>query len=77
MSDGNKGCGCVLITLVIHVSLGIIMLFWSDSNFDYLLSLLNNSPVDLPLWVSLIISIIFGSALLPFNIIIWIIRFFV
>jgi hypothetical protein len=47
---------------------------WTESNLEWLLSLLKEQPVDVPFILALIISVILNWSVIVFNIIIELIR---
>jgi len=61
--------------------IGLLLLFlvyfsWTDSNLDYIFTLLRHHPVNIPLWLSVIISIVGNGITLIFNIIVEIMKHF-
>lgn len=65
------------VVIVIVVGLLIAMIGWTDSNLDWIVSKIANSPKDVPYWLSAVATFIFNGFALAFNIIVYIIRLIV
>jgi len=66
--------GPLMAIIVITVLLIVPMSLWTDRNLDFWFSYFHNSPVDVPYWFSLLITIIFNEAIFILNIILEIVR---
>lgn len=53
---------CAVIGLVVAV------MFWTDSNIDYLMTYIKGRPVNCPFWLSALASIVGNGLTLAFNI---------
>jgi hypothetical protein len=58
--------GCITFCII----LALVLVGWTDSNLDWLLTMIKGQPVDVPMWISVIFSILFNGILLAFNIIV-------
>jgi hypothetical protein len=63
-----------LVVYVIMLALIIPFFMWTDSNLDWVATYIKKEPVDIPMWISIIASIIFNAITFAFNIIVSIIR---
>lgn len=61
----------ILLPLIIF-----LLSLWTDGNLEYGLALLKGHAVLVPYWLSLVITIVFSAVIMPFNIIMEIIKLF-
>lgn len=54
-NDGLAGCGCMVVILLI---IWMPIAFWTDRNLDFWISHIKGETVDVPFWLSMIISLI-------------------
>ena len=66
--------GPLMAIIVITILLIVPMSLWTDRNLDFWISYFHNSPIDVPYWFSLLITIIFDEAVFILNIILEILR---
>lgn len=54
LTASGFGCGCLaLIFLVIYLPI----CFWTDRNLDFYCTLLKGETVDVPFWISMVLSL--------------------
>lgn len=66
--------GPIIALIVITVLLIVPMSMWTDRNLDFWISYFHNSPVDVPYWFSLLVTIVFNQVVFILNIILEILR---
>lgn len=70
MRNSNRAIGGTWLFMmsVIIVALGL-MVNWTDGNLDWLVSKLSGHAVDVPTWLSAIITFVGNGVVLIFNVI--------
>lgn len=68
--------GCLITYLLMHLIVGISITWWTQSNLMWTLLQTRGHHVDVPLWVSALISIAASEIILPMNILFSFIRLF-
>ena len=63
----------VVLVLIIPV-LVILLSMWTDRTLDFWLTFIKHSSVDVPMWLSVIATIVFNGGMLAINIISEIVR---
>lgn len=64
-----------LVAGVIIISVVAAMSFWTDGNIEWLISTFANRTVDVPLWLSVILTLLLNALVLVFNIIVEILKY--
>lgn len=75
-TDLAELAGITLTIGIFLLILGIIALLflWTDSNLDWMMSEIKGQAVNVPYWLSFLITLIFNGFALMFNIIVSLIR---
>lgn len=66
----------VMIVIIILLALCLLPLYisWTDTNLDYIVSMIKGKSVNVPIWLSAIFAIVSNGVGIIFNIIVSIIR---
>lgn len=71
----NKNNNTILITMLFFIIPIWIVSMWTDRNLDFIFSYFKNEIVDIPMWISAIITIILNVVIIILNIIVELLRF--
>ena len=73
----NKGFAFIqfMFIILIYLILFIPVAFWTDSNLDFWLSYIKKTSIDIPFYVSYIVSVILNGIILAINIILSLLRY--
>lgn len=69
----NLGCS---IYIVFHAIVGILIMWWTDYNLDWMFTQIYKTNTDIPFWISAVASILFSEIIFAFNLFVWILRLF-
>ena len=72
--SGSAGWGGILIMLGVAIAVIVGLAIWTDRSMDYLLTWIKGVPVDCPMWLSTLISIVGNAFIVAFNLIMEVIR---
>lgn len=67
----------IMFIVFIYLALFIPVAFWTDSNLDFWLTYIKKSPIDIPFYLSYIVSIILNGGILAINIILSLLRYII
>jgi ABC-type sulfate transport system permease component len=70
----NGNCLVMVIMLLLVVVILSIMIRWTDSNLDWLLTFLSGKPINVPIWLSAVVTFVANAACFVFNIVISLLR---
>jgi hypothetical protein len=65
-----------LIVGGLYTAATFLIAYWTDRNLDFVVSLLRHTSTDVPFWLSFVSTLLFSPLVLPFNILMEIIRVF-
>lgn len=66
-----------LTGILIMIGLLLAVSVWTERSLEFVLSALKGSPINIPYWLSVIITLIFNTVAVVFNIIVELIRIFI
>jgi len=79
MSNNNNNTGCGFLIILMGAILIFLLTLWSDRNLGYLATLIKGHPIDVPIWISFIFTIVsnllVSGSVIFFNFVMEIIRF--
>lgn len=65
----------LITTIVLALLLFIPIAYWTDSNLDFWISFLKKSTVNIPFWMSYIVTVFCNGFIIPINIILSLLKY--
>lgn len=74
--NNNDSTGCVIVSALLLIALVPLYYFisWTDGNLEYAVSYLKGRDIEIPFWISAVVSIIGSAVVFVFNIVCEIIK---
>lgn len=71
------GVSPIVAIIAVLIAIGVVwvMSYWTDSNIEWLILTFADKVVDVPFWLSVILTLVLNAAALAFNIIVEILKY--
>ena len=75
MKINNNNWYTLFKLLIVVVILSLVTSLWTDRNLDFWFSYFKDVPVDIPMWASILTTIIFNAVALVGNVLAELLKF--